>query len=126
MEVDMDNAQKLADKYVAVWNETDAVRRRQSIADLWVPDGEHYVGTQEVRGYEALEKRIVGSHVKNVRDGGHRFRAARDARALHDVVTFHWEMLPAGREEVVAAGLEFLIIDAEGRIRIDYQFVLQL
>jgi len=122
----MDNAQKLADRYVAVWNETDAVRRRQSIADLWALDGEHYVGTQEVRGYEALEKRIVGSHVKNVRDGGHRFRAARDARALHDVVTFHWEMLPADREEVVAAGLEFLIIDAEGRIRIDYQFVLRL
>jgi hypothetical protein len=124
MEDDMDNAQKLADRYVAVWNETDAERRRQSIAELWAPEGEHYVGTQQVRGYDALEKRIVGSHVKNVRDGGHRFRAAKDARALHDVVTFHWEMLPADSEEVVATGIEFLIVDGEGRILIDYQFVL--
>jgi hypothetical protein len=62
--------------------------------------------------------------VKNVRDGGHRFRAAKDARALRDVVTFHWEMLPADSEEVVATGIEFLIVDGEGRILIDYQFVL--
>src|SRR4051794_29317297 len=124
MEDDMDNAQKLADRYVAVWTETDAERRRQAIAELWVPEGEHYVGTQEVRGYDALEKRIIGSHVKNVRDGGYRFRAARDARTLHDVVTFHWEMLPADGEEIVATGLEFLIVDSEGRILVDYQFVL--
>jgi hypothetical protein len=124
MEDDMDSAQKLADRYVAVWSETDAERRRQSIAELWVPEGEHYVGTQEVRGYDALEKRITSSHVKNVRDGGHRFRAARDARALRDVVTFHWEMLPADREEIVATGIEFLIVDDRGRILIDYQFVL--
>jgi hypothetical protein len=124
MEDAMNKAQELADRYVAVWNEVDAARRRQSIADLWTPEGEHYVGAREVRGYDALEARIAGSHEKNVRDGGNRFRAAQDARALHDVVTFHWEMLHADGEEVAAAGLEFLIVDEKGRIRIDYQFVL--
>ena len=120
----MDNAQRLADRYAAVWNESDPARRRGAIADLWVPDGRHYVGTREACGYAALETRITGSYEKNVRDGGHRFRAAPDARALRDVVTFHWEMLPADSERVVATGLEFLILDNEGRILVDYQFVL--
>jgi hypothetical protein len=120
----VEKTQKIAEKYVAVWNEADGERRRQSIAELWTPEGEHYVGAQEVRGYDALEKRIISSHEKYVRDGGNRFRAAKDARPLHDVVTFHWEMLPANGEEVLAAGLEFLILDEEGRIRIDYQFAL--
>jgi hypothetical protein len=95
-----------------------------AIADLWVADGLHYVGTHEARGYDALEPRITGSHAKNVRDGGHRFRAVQGARALRDVVTFFWEMVPADGEEVVATGLESLIVDADGRIRVDYQFVL--
>src|SRR5271155_918644 len=108
MEVEMDSAQELADRYVAVWNETDAERRRQSIADLWTPEGEHYAGAREVRGYAALEDRIRGSHEKNVRDGGHSFRAVKGAQALHDAVTFNWEMLPADSEEVAASGFIFL------------------
>ena len=36
------------------------------------PDGRHYVDTREACGYNALEKRITGSHEKNVRDGGRR------------------------------------------------------
>ncbi|MEI9421004.1 hypothetical protein O7A70_07480 [Mesorhizobium sp. Cs1299R1N1] len=120
----MDKVQQLADRYVAVWNETDDERRRQAIADLWAPEGEHYVGTQEVRGYAALEKRIVDSHTKWVRNGGYRFRAAKDIRALHDVVTFHWEMVPRNGENIAAIGLEFLVVDKENRILTDYQFPL--
>jgi hypothetical protein len=123
-ETTVTDAQQLADRYVAVWNDTDAQARRRAIAALWTPDGVHYIGTREARGYDALESRITGSHEKNVRDGGHRFRAAQGARALRDVVTFFWEMLPADTEKVVAAGLEFLIVDGQGRIRVDYQFVL--
>jgi hypothetical protein len=115
-------AQTLADRYAAVWNEKDEERRRVAIAELWVPDGQHYVQGREARGYEALEKRVRGSHEKNVRDDGNRFRAAKNARRLHNVVTFHWEMLPAASETVLATGLEFLIIRDDGRILVDYQF----
>ena len=118
------DAQDLADRYVAVWNETDAERRRRQIAGLWVPDGQHYVDVREARGYAALEERITGSHNKNVRDGGHRFRAVQDARALRDVVFFHWEMLPGSEDRVVASGFMILKVEAEGRILIDYQFML--
>jgi hypothetical protein len=118
----MMDAQTLADRYVAVWNERDEGSRRAAIAALWVPDGQHYVQGQQAQGHEALEKRIRGSHEKNVRDNGNRFRAASDARRLHDVVTFHWEMLPADGETVLARGLEFLIVRDDGQIVVDYQF----
>jgi hypothetical protein len=122
-ESSMNAAQQLADRYVAVWNETDAEARRQAIANLWAPDGLHYVKTREARGYEALETRIVGSYEKNVRDGGNRFRAAKNAQALGGVVTFNWEMATAGGE-VAAVGLEFLVLDDRGRILTDYQFIV--
>jgi hypothetical protein len=119
----MDAAQQLADRYVAVWNETDADARRQAIAKLWTPHGRHYVKTREAHGYEALETRIVGSYEKNVRDGGNRFRAAKNAQALRGVVTFNWEMVTAGGE-VAAVGLEFLVLDDRGRMLTDYQFIV--
>jgi hypothetical protein len=114
--------QTLADRYVAVWNERDEKRRRDAIAALWVPNGEHFVQGREARGYDELEKRVRGSHEKNVRDDGNRFRAAPGARRLHNVVTFYWEMLPANSDKVLVRGLEFLIINEEGRILVDYQF----
>lgn len=72
----MNEAEKLAERYVAVWNETDPQRRRETIAALWAPEGIHYVGSREVQGYDALEQRVTGSHEKNVRDGGHRFEVS--------------------------------------------------
>jgi hypothetical protein len=38
-------------------------------------------------------------------------------------VTFRWEMLLTGSETVLASGLEFLIVDDEGRILVDHPFV---
>lgn len=118
----MIDAQELANRYVAVWMETDPARRKEQIAALWIPDGEHFVDTREACGYESLEARIAGSHEKNVRVGGHWFRATTNARALRDVVTFGWEMLRG--DTIVGSGFEILLITPEGRIRTDYQFFL--
>lgn len=120
----MVNPQALADSYVALWNETDAEARRRAVAALFASDGEHYVGTRHVKGHSALEDRVAGSHEKNVRDGGNRFRAAPGAKALHDGVTFFWEMVPSDEDRILATGLEFLLLDSAGRILADYQFIL--
>ena len=119
----MSNAQDLADRYVAVWNEADAESRRQQIAALWAPDGRHYVDVREAHGYDALEQRIVGSYNKNVRDGGHRFHVMQDARELRDLIIFGWEMRPANEDRAVAQGFVILLLNLEGRIRIDYLFI---
>ena len=46
----MNDAQHLADRYVSVWNEADPERRRQAIAEIWRPDGQHYVDMREACG----------------------------------------------------------------------------
>jgi hypothetical protein len=121
----MNDAQHLADRYVSVWNEADPDRRRQAIAEIWRPDGQHYVDVREARGYDALEQRIVGSYERNIRDGRHRFRSAPGALGLRDLVVVPWEMMVADSERKVASGVAILIVDSEGRIRTDYQFVTE-
>ena len=119
-----ESAEELAERYVAAWNEPDATVRRTAIAGLWVPEGEHYVRTQQAKGYEALHQRVTGSHEKNVRDAGFRFVRAGDAQFLRDAVMFHWHMVPAAGGPVAALGLEFLVLAGDGRIAVDYQFIL--
>lgn len=120
----MNDAQELARRYVAVWNETEAEARSQAIAALWMPEGVHFVRDREASGYAALEQRITGSHEKNVRDGGYRFRAVDNAQALRNTVTFNWEMVaPDG--SVAASGLEFLVLSELNRIAVDYQFIVR-
>jgi hypothetical protein len=120
----MFDAQEPADKYVAVWNEPIAKHRWQQIAAGWVPEGQHYVDVRKAFCYAALERRITDSHSKNVADAGHRFRSVKDARTLHDVALFHWEMPPAAEERAAARGLEVLCVAAEGCILVDFQFIV--
>jgi hypothetical protein len=119
----MTSAQELADRYVALWNETGAEARRKIIRELWVPDGLQFVGAREARGYDELEQRVIGSHETNVAVAGNSFRAVTNARTLRNGVTFNWEMIsPEGC--VLATGLEFLIVDDRQRILVDYQFIV--
>jgi hypothetical protein len=120
----MIDPETIAERYVALWNERDPNQRRRSIAELWVPEGTHFVGTREARGYDALEQRIAGSHEKNVAAAGNRFRVVPGAKALRDSVTLFWEMLAQDGEQVLATGLEFLLLDSSGQILTDYMFVL--
>ena len=113
------DAQALADLYVAAWNEPDAAKRSSAIAALWAPDAPSHNGT---RGYAPLSKLTLVTPAKNGRREGIRFRAAPSARLRGDVVTFRWEMLLADSETVLAGGLEFLIVDDDGRILVDHPF----
>lgn len=113
------NAQALADRYVAAWNEPDATKRSSAIAALWAPDA---LGHNGPRGCSALTTLTPGTPGKNAGREGVRYRAAPTARFRGDVVTFRWEMLLADSETVLASGLEFLIVDDDGRILIDHPF----
>jgi len=118
------DAQQLADRYAAVWNEPDAAARREAIARLWVPDGVHHVKTRQARGHAELETRVAEAYDKNVGANGFAFRAVKNAQALREVVTFNWEMVQPATGQVLAVGLEFLHVDEEGRVVSDYQFIV--
>ena len=129
---------ELAERYAALWMEPDDERRRRAIADLWSEDAIHLLQptqvvyaaaaeravnpTWQVRGHDELEARVTSAYEDFVATGQMSFRSCANARRVGDVVTWRWEgVSPDG--EVLGAGLEFVILAADGRIATDYQFV---
>ncbi|PRX60032.1 hypothetical protein B0I32_118176 [Nonomuraea fuscirosea] len=135
----MIDAEELVGRYVAVWNEPDAGLRRKAVAELWTEDGVQLLQPPqdireaaaalgvtpilEARGHEALEARVTRSYEKFVAPGEFFFRPRDNADRLADIVKFTWEMVPTDGGEPVGAGLEILVLGADGRIRTDYQFI---
>jgi hypothetical protein len=135
------SAAELARKYVALWNEPDADRRRRMIAELWTEEGRHVLQPPqeiraiaagpglamtpilEARGYEEIEDRAASAYEHWVGSEELSFRGRDDAERLGDVVKFHWEAV-AKDGEVFAVGLNFLVLAADGRIERDYTFVV--
>jgi len=75
------------------------------------------------RGHEELEARVTRTYHEFIASGDYTFRSRDNADRLGDVVKFNWEMIPAGGGEVAGAGLEILVLDTDGRITADYQFI---
>jgi hypothetical protein len=133
-------AAELADRYLAVWNERDADRRRRTVAELWAPDGRHFVqppeeirriaaqpgigltAVLEARGHHEIEARLASAYEHWVGSEGLSFRRRDDAEQLSDVLKFHWEALDE-KGELFAVGLHLLVLAADGRIERDYTFV---
>jgi hypothetical protein len=132
---------ELAENYIALWNEPEGDRRRQMIAELWRADGRHILQPpQEIRaiaaqpgigmtaileaqGHEEIGARAASAYEHWVGSEGHSFRRRDDAERLGDVVKFHWEAV-AEDGEVIAVGLNFLVLAADGRIERDYTFIV--
>jgi hypothetical protein len=140
-EISSRSAAGLAEKYVALWNEPDAGKRRRMIAELWAEDGRHILqppqeiraiaarpglamtAILEARGYEEIEARAASAYEHWVGSEGLSFRGRDDADRLGDVVKLHWEAV-AKDGAVFAVGLSFLVLAADGRIERDYAFVV--
>ena len=130
----------LTDRYVALWNEPDADRRRSMIRELWAPTGQHVLDppeelrttanalgfaapTLELRGHAALEARVARAHDEFVAPGKHFFRSRGNAAVLRNLVKFNWEMVSTATGEVAGVGLDVFEVDDRGFITCDYQFV---
>lgn len=134
----MSELQSLVDRYVAIWNEPSAERRRRAVAELWTEDALHLLLPPEAtrvaaaalsveavfqsRGHRELESRVTRAYEEFVAGGEFSFRSRNDGQRLNDVVKFRWEMV-SKKGEVAGVGLEILMLAADGRVRADYQFI---
>ena len=118
----MTDFNEFADRYVATWNEPDVDLRRRAIAEIWAPDGRYCNGRAEYAGHEAIQTAVTTSHDRWV-GKGYVFRSRKNAEGHHNGVRFSWEMVSAAGGDVVSIGSEFVILDDDGRIRHDYQFI---
>lgn len=111
-----------AKRYIAVWNESDAETRRKNIELIWSEDIVHFTPMRQVHGLVEMGQRIVTNYDKYVGEGRFIFKLSDHADGHHNVIKFNWVMVPHNGGLAMAAGSTFVVLDDDGRIRLDYHF----
>jgi hypothetical protein len=108
-------------QYVAVWNEANADVRKPWIAGTWSERASLVNRIKEYHGHSGIEAAVQRSH-DLFGSRGFLFRPREDPVSHHGAVQFKWEMVTGEDGEVDSLGTQFLLLDVDGRIRLDYQF----
>ena len=111
------------DRYINIWNEPDADRRRQTIRELWQEDAKHLARTLEAIAHDGIETRVANAYQKWVKEKGNVFRLRDGVDGHHNTIKLRWGMLPAAGGALISIGLDFLVLGKDGRIRTGYQFI---
>lgn len=103
----MSNFEGLVDRYIAVWNETDAEQRRALIARTFTESASYLDPLIAGEGSAAIDAMI---HAVQQRFPGYRFRRAGAPDGHHDRIRFCWE-LTSEAGAVIAKGTDFVTVD---------------
>ncbi|MFC3676578.1 nuclear transport factor 2 family protein [Ferrovibrio xuzhouensis] len=101
----------LAERYIAMWNETAAGRRRALIAGLWAEDAIYVDPLMRDEGVAGIDAMVAGAQQKFP---GLVFSLAGRAEAVADRMRLSWHLGPAGGD-AIAGGTDFASI-AGGRL----------
>jgi len=80
----MSNHAELVDRYLAIWNEPDANRRRAAVMKLWSEDAVHFTNSLEARGYDAIEARVAKAYDQFVESGNYVFKSGGEPDEHHN------------------------------------------
>jgi hypothetical protein len=108
----MSNLTDLIDRYIAMWNETDARRRRDLIARIWSENASYLDPLMQGEGHSGIDAMVNGVQQ---RFPGHRFRRTSDVDAHHDRVRFGWELAPE-KGPALVSGIDFGVV-ADDRLQ---------
>ncbi len=114
----MSDFTKLAEQYIATWNETDPAARRALIDEIWSADGQYIDPLAEVAGRDQIDAVIAAAQRQFA---GMRFRLAGAVDAHHDQARFTWELGPDG--DAVVVGFDVARRDADGRLALVLGFL---
>ena len=103
----------LAQRYIAVWNETDADARSAAVAALYAEDARYTDPLVDAEGREAIAATIGAVQQQFP---GFVFRLAGPVDAHHDQARFTWELGPAGAAEAPIVGFDVAVRDGDGRL----------
>jgi SnoaL-like domain len=100
--------------YIAAWNETDAGRRRDIIAQTWSEDGSYLDAHRTGVGHVAIDAMIAAVQE---RFPGYRFHLSSGIEAHHDRARFSWSAGGTEEAPLFFGGTDFAILAADGRFR---------
>lgn len=110
----MDDAAKVIDRYIAIWNETDGAARRALIAKTWTDDASYLDPMMASDGAAGIDAMIQGVQAQFP---GFRFRLIGPVDAHNGRVRFSWDAAPGPDAEAVIAGADFAELAVDGRLR---------
>ncbi|CAH0341028.1 nuclear transport factor 2 family protein [Rhizobium sp. CECT 9324] len=108
----MNNAEKIAERYIAVWNETDVGLRSQLIADTFTEDTSYVDPLMAASGPVELHALVGAVHQ---RFPGFRFALMGKPDGYGDRLRFCWKLGPADNDDMIK-GTDFAIVE-NGRLR---------
>jgi hypothetical protein len=103
----------VVDRYLAVWNETDAVRRRELIAQTWTDGASYRDPLMQGDGRAGIDALVQGVHQQFP---GYRFRQVGAVDGYHSYVRFAWELGPEDGPAPIA-GSDVAILAPDGRLQ---------
>ena len=101
----------VVETYIASWNEGDAERRRQLVAQTWTEDGSYVDPLMAGRGADEIAAMIGAAQAQFP---GHRFELSFGPDAHNGHVRFAWNLV--GGDGPVAAGVDFATVAPDGRL----------
>ncbi|UGQ13622.1 nuclear transport factor 2 family protein [Yinghuangia sp. ASG 101] len=107
------------ERYLAVWNEPDPVRRRALAEAAFTEDAAYTDPLADVAGRDAVDM-VVGA-VRN-EFPGLTFTLAGPVDGHHNLVRFTWHLGPEGGE-ALAIGFDVAVLAEDGRIRTVHGFL---
>lgn len=99
----MSTTTQLIDTYIAIWNETDAARRRDLIARVWTDNASYVDPVLQGDGRTGIDAMV---QALQQRFPGHRFSRTSEVDTHHDRVRFNWTLAPEGGAAIVE-GVDF-------------------
>jgi hypothetical protein len=108
----MTHAAKIADAYIALWNETDPQRRRALIGEAWTDDARYVDPIMQGEGRDQIDGLIAAVHD---RFPGFRFALIGQPDGYGQHVRFSWGLGPEGGEAPIK-GTDFALVES-GRLR---------
>jgi SnoaL-like domain len=108
----MIDAQTLAQRYIASWNETDTDSRRRLVNDLWTEGATYADPMMKAEGQDGIAALIGGVHSQFP---GYRFALSGKADGHGPFVRFSWSLAPADGA-AIARGTDFAAVAGDGRL----------
>ena len=107
----MTDANTEAQRYIAIWNETDATRRTALIAESWHEAATYIDPLMRGEGHEQINALVEAVHA---RFPGFRFELVGTADGYGDNLRFSWGLGPDGVDSPIK-GTDFAVLK-DGRI----------
>ena len=108
----MIDAAQIADRYIAVWNETNQARRRALLAESWVENATYVDPLMSGEGREQIGALVAAVHE---RFPGFRFKLEGRADGYQDKVRLSWALGPETEADMIK-GTDFIVVE-DGRLK---------